>query len=276
MNTNNLIIKYSKMKTNKIFIAVLCFVAVLSACKKDKDVVIAPPTISGLEVGIYNGKVGYVGSDLHLAADIEAAEKIKTITVEIHKESGTGWEFTKVYDEFAGLKNTEFHKHVDIPATAQLGKYHLHLKVIDMQGKATEVESELELQVNADNQAPTITVTTAPTANQQFNTGQSINISGTITDNVAVGGYLVALVRNDGTEPSQSNMIIVDLKYFQDQKQVSFNASINVGAAYDKQATPAKIEGANAWKNGDYNILVRSWDSSGQSTNSLYPIKITL
>jgi len=264
------------MKTNKIFIAVLCFIAVLSACKKDKDVVIAPPTISGLEVGIYNGKVGYVGSDLHLAADIEAAGKIKTIEVEIHKENGAGWEFTKVYDEFAGLLNTEFHKHVDIPSTAQTGEYHLHLKVTDMKGNQTEVESELELQVNTDTQAPTITVTTAPTANQPFNLGQSINISGTITDNVAVGGYLVALVRS-GTPVSNSTVIIMDLKYFQDQKQVSFNSSINAGAQYDKQATPALIQGDNAWQSGDYYILVRSWDSSGQTIDTQqYPIKVIL
>lgn len=275
---NKKLINHSKsMKTNKIIIALLCFVTVLNACKKDKDVVMEAPIISGLEVGISNGKVGYVGSDLHLGADIEAASKIKTIKVEIHKESGAGWEFTKVYDEFAGLLNTEFHKHVDIPSTAQTGEYHLHLKVTDMQGKETEVESELELQVNADTQAPTISVTTAPTANQLFNSGQSINISGTIADNVAVGGYLVALVRSDDTQISNSTVIIMDLKYFQDQKQISFNASINAGAQYDKQATPALIQGANAWRSGDYYILIRSWDSSGQTINSQpYPVKITL
>ncbi len=248
-----------------------------TACKKDKDEVKPKPIISNLEVGAGNSKIGYVGADLHLEAEVEAAGKIKTIEVEIHKKSGEGWEFTQVFDEFAGQLNTVFHKHVDIPPTAQTGEYHLHLKVTDMAGTETEVESELELQVNTDTQAPTITVTTAPIANQQFTAGQSISISGTITDNVAVGGYVAMLVRSDDTQVSNTTVIIMDYKFYQDQNQVSFNATIKAGAQYDKQPTPVLIQGVNAWRTGDYYILLRSWDSSGKTIDSQkYPVKITL
>lgn len=266
------------MKTKQLFVAImLLFTATFTACEKDKDELISKPVISNLEVGASNSKIGYVGADLHLEADVEAAGKIKTIEVEIHKESGSGWEFKKVYEEFSGSLNANFHKHVDIPADVQIGDYHLHLKVIDMEGNETQVESELEIQVNADTEAPIINVTAAPAANQQYTSGQSIAISGTITVNVAVGGYVAMLVRSDDTQVTNSTIITMDWKAFQDQTQVSFSATIKAGAQYDNQPTPALIQIANAWRTGDYYILLRSWDSSGKTTDSQkYPIKITL
>jgi len=149
MNTNNLIIKSSKMKTNKIFIAVLCFVAVLSACKKDKDVVIAPPTISGLEVGTSNNKTAYPGNDLHLEAEIEAPGNIANVKLEINPVNGTGWKVNTTYtDGFAGLKNAEFHKHIDVPEDAATGDYKVVLSVTDQQGKTTKIESDLKVVVD--------------------------------------------------------------------------------------------------------------------------------
>lgn len=267
-------------KVKRLTIAALASVVLFTSCNRDNDeneVVVPKPTISKTEIGIRNSKVGYAGADLHLAADIEAAGKISTVEVKIHKEDGTGWKTTEVFDEFAGQLNTHFHKHIDIPASAELGEYHLHIVIKDQKGQETTFEEHIEVQKNTDSEGPAITIEQSPTSHQQFNLGESIRIKGTIGDNVNVGGYLVALVRTDDTQISNTSVIIMDLQYFQDKQQVAFDAKINAGAEFDNQSIPVKIQGENAWRTGDYYILVRAWDSSGSITETQkYPVKINL
>jgi len=257
-------------------VVVLSSALVFTSCDKDDDIT-SKPVITHVEVGASNSHKGYPGSDLHLAADVEAAGKISTIEVEIHKEDGSGWKFTQVYNEFSGLLNTAFHKHIDIPANAVTGSYHFHFTVTDMTGQQTTVEEELEIEISSDTEAPVITVTNSPQKNQEYKKGENINISGHISDNVSVGGILVALVRADDTQVSASTVIMMQYESFQDKNEINFNASISAGAQYDKQSTPALIQGNNAWRSGDYYILIRTWDSIGNTTNSQqYPVKINL
>lgn len=131
--------------TTKIVLAFLVIATAFSACKKDEKT--PAPVISGLEIGSNNSKTGYPGNDIHIEGEIIAPGKIASVTVEIHPESGTGWEFEQVYTEgLAGLKNADFHKHIDIPEDAALGSYHVHIKVTDQNGQTTEAESELEIK----------------------------------------------------------------------------------------------------------------------------------
>jgi|SRR5690625_4032319 len=119
----------------------------LVSCEKDDDTQIQLPIISDLEIGQDNNKIGYVGEDLHIEATIFAAEKIKTVEISIHHEDNqNGWNFNQIYSEFENLKNTEFHEHIDIPLNALRGKYHLHFKVTDQKGNATEEEAFLEIR----------------------------------------------------------------------------------------------------------------------------------
>ena len=56
------------------------------------------------------------------------------------------WEFEQVFTEgYEGLKNTDFHEHIDIPADAAEGEYHLHLTVADKVGNTVEGESHLDI-----------------------------------------------------------------------------------------------------------------------------------
>lgn len=117
-----------------------------SSCDDDPDELIAKPSISDLEVGLENSLVGYIGGDLHIEAEIVAEGIIDKITVEIHQEEGSSEEIEMSYDEFAGLKNTTFHEHVDIPADTEEGDYHFHLTVTDKVGNQTTVEVEIRLE----------------------------------------------------------------------------------------------------------------------------------
>ncbi|MCD0489163.1 DUF4625 domain-containing protein [Pedobacter sp. MC2016-14] len=140
------------MKTTNVMVAVLLLAASFTACKKDQPEM-AKPTIDGLEIGIGNNKLAHPGNDLHIEAMITAAGNIKDVVLEIHPESGTGWEVNNTYTEgFAGLKNAEFHKHIDVPTDAPVGDYHGHLKVTDESGQITE--TEFELKVVADPTLP--------------------------------------------------------------------------------------------------------------------------
>ena len=134
------------MKHTKIIIALFLLTSVFAACKKDK-VETAGPSISGLEVGHENNKTAYPGTDIHIEAALSAMANIAKVTLEIHPATEGGWEYKQEFTEgFSGLKNADFHQHIDVPADAALGKYHIHLSMTDQQGRTTEVESELELK----------------------------------------------------------------------------------------------------------------------------------
>lgn len=142
------------MNTKIKFIALfLAFGAlVFNSCKKDKPIIPAPK-ITITELGHENSKKVVAGTDLHVEADIVAEGKIKIVVLEIHKEKGghksasesQEWKLENIYNEFQGQKNAKFHKHVDVPATAQAGHYHFHFKVVDMEGKETTKEAEFEI-----------------------------------------------------------------------------------------------------------------------------------
>ncbi|RAJ05409.1 uncharacterized protein DUF4625 [Chitinophaga skermanii] len=124
----------------------------LFACSKDDDPVPSKPTLNVTEIGHSNSKIAYVGADLHLDAEIEAANNIASIQVRIFQaSSNTGWKYDSTYTQgFAGTKNADFHKHIDIPATAAVGKYHIQLVVKDQKGQQTTFDGELDIQANVD------------------------------------------------------------------------------------------------------------------------------
>jgi hypothetical protein len=142
---------------NKIpFIKSLIFALVLlsvTACNKDDR----KPSIKNLEIGYDNSGQVIAGEELHLEAEMLAPEKIDRVELEIHKEGGQKslhvkftageWHLQKVYDKFKGLKNTDFHEHVDVPLSAPGGDYHLHLSLIDQKGNKAEAEGELRVLI---------------------------------------------------------------------------------------------------------------------------------
>jgi len=162
-----------------------------TSCDKDDDV--AKPAISGLELGIGDSHIAYIGADLHIEAEIEAEGRIDVITVEIHQEEGSSDEIEASYDEFSGLKNTTFHKHVDIPAETEAGTYHVHITVTDQEGNQTTVEDEITIEELADEETPEISISSAPESGKDYTNGETIAISGTATDNTSLAGMVVAL-----------------------------------------------------------------------------------
>lgn len=147
-------------KIIKSILVLSIFTFIATSCSDENEVVVfKAPVISNLEVGAgeheegdkgkhdHEEGVGHIGEDLHIEADIVAEGKIASITVEIHNEKTGKDVVEKTFTgEFVGLKNTKFHKHVDIPATTVEGDYHFHLKVVDQQGQSTEKEMDIKLE----------------------------------------------------------------------------------------------------------------------------------
>ena len=263
----------------------------LISCEKDE---VKKPEILSFELGYENSKTAYLGSELHIDAEIIAENGIDRIVIEIHYEgehhksfvlahSDHQWEFDHTYTEFQGLKNTTFHKHIDIPLDAKPGEYHFHFKVIDMEGYSAEIEDDLEIKEPEVTEVPVITVTGAPHDNQVFTDGQTISISGNITHSLGVGGLYIGLVRSDTDYSdagvnSQNSITLLHTHDFDDPKNVQFDVSLDVGAEYDNNITPKEITGDIAWQTGDYYLLVKSRGVFGGpfGFSDRYNIKIEL
>lgn len=276
----------------KVFLIATALIAGLffTSCEKDDDV-FPIPTISELVLGIDDSHVAYINAylemeaDLHIEAEVVAEGLINTIEVEIHAEDGSDNEIDTIYDySDQTLKNTTFHEHIEIPYDFPVGDYHFHFTVTDKEGNSTTIEAELSIEELTDEEAPEITISSAPTDAQAFASGGTISISGTVEDNILLAGMVVALVYEDDNiadadVAGDHTQVIVMLHThtFDSEASHSFEASIEVEADYDNNMTPALIDSYNAWKSGNYYILVKSMDAMGNwAFSSHYPIVINL
>ena len=276
----------------RIFLIAIALTAGLffTSCEKESEVAKPVITINELGMGDSHGNdhIAIIGSDLHIEAEIIAEGKISTIQVRIHpegehEEAGVHeeWELDTIYTKFSGLKNTIFHEHVDIALEAEPGEYHFDFVVTDMEGNQGYAEADLEIQQPNDDVAPEVNVSAAPSNNQVFNNGETITISGTVSDDKALGGMYIGLVRTDqnltDAEVNATNTItLLHTHEFDSPSAHNFSASINVGATQDNNITPKDIIGDIAWQSSNYYILVKCSDAFGGNWtfSSHYPIVI--
>lgn len=100
------------------------------------------PAITFTEVGEGNSKKAVVGGEMHLEAEISAPKKIAKVEVELHN---TAAKYEKVFDfteDYIGQTEAKFHEHLQIPADAPAGEYHIHFTVTDAAGNSTTEEAE--------------------------------------------------------------------------------------------------------------------------------------
>ncbi len=92
------------------------------------------------------------GTDIHAEFMVSAVNGIHDITVDIHAHGlpvGAGeeeWDFEETYsDGFHGLTEAEFHKHIDVPATAPAGEYHAMFIIEDEKGNTFEHHAHIDV-----------------------------------------------------------------------------------------------------------------------------------
>ena len=281
------------MKKQHILLGITAIIAsfYFTSCEKEEDT--AKPEILSAEIGYENNKTGYLGTEFHIEAEVVADGKIDNIKITIHPEGEhehkstssdvheEEWEFDSTYTEFTGLKNTTFHKHIDVPLHADTGHYHFHFIVTDMEGNQTEMEEELKIHQPDDSEAPELTIASAPSNGQTFASGEIISISGSVIDDKALGGMYIGLVREDqnltDSKINATNTItLLHTHDFDSPDSHSFSANIEVGAAQDNNITPKDITGDIAWQSANYYILVKAKDAFGGNWafSEHYPIVI--
>lgn len=106
----------------------------LGACSKS-----AAPVVTFTEVGHENSHSVVAGDELHLEATIEAEGMVKEIALHIEDENHYSFIMDTLITDgnYIGVRNTEFHKHIDIPATSAPGHYSVELAVTDREGQTT-------------------------------------------------------------------------------------------------------------------------------------------
>lgn len=226
------------MKTNQLFIVALFLAAILNACKKDNGIELPAPTISGLEIGIGNNKIAYAGNDLHLEARIEAPGNIADVELEISPVNGSGWTVNNNYtDGFTGLKNAEFHKHIDVPEEAAVGTYRITLSVTDQTGKTTKAESDI--QVVKDPSLPAVS-------------GLEIEYEG--NDEIHLEASIAA--------PGKIAKVVVEVHGGTYEKEEEFTDAAMIGQTTYKLHKHIHITGA---PDGHYHVHVKVIDQAGKS-----------
>jgi len=164
--------KTKVMKSSLKFLAIIAFIGItLQSCSNDDDPMdFGVPVISSFEYGEghhgededhdhdededHEGEEAYAfrGTDMHVEAEILAEATVASITLSIHShdldlgDNEVEWSFEKVYTDSNYLvMNPEFHEHIDIPATAPVGEYHVEFVVTDENGNSTEVEGHVQV-----------------------------------------------------------------------------------------------------------------------------------
>ncbi len=192
------------MKKINVFGAalLLCLSAsVFTSCDDNNDEPKAnAPVVNIAEVGEENSKEAVAGKDLHLEGELVADGLIKRIDIEIHQENGD-FKIEKSYTEgkYIGVRNTTFHEHLDIPADAPAGDYHLHFTVTDQLGQSTTFESELNITVSKPG-SPEITLTEVGENNSmQAKVGEEMHLEATIKAEKKIAQIVVEFHKEDGT-----------------------------------------------------------------------------
>lgn len=259
------------MKTKKMILALLITAATWSSCKKDDAAVpeLAKPTAQNLEIGTNNNKRGIIGADFHLNADIVAGDKIDNVTVRIAQKTTetytAAWKFEVSWETYKGAKNTNIHKHFDIPADAPKGKYDFFLIVTDQNGTKLEIKEGFTILAAADLPFnPTFTFRNVPTDNQVYKKGESI-IARFSVNNVRDEGTLCAVLIKESAKHYPETVSKIDfskaitLGNYTDSTTPSwgmFNTLV-VGAEVDYAVpAPLPISAAKAWESGRYNLVL--------------------
>lgn len=276
----------NSIKTLAVFIIATSLA--ITACKKDKtpEPEKPKPTITNVEVGLNNNEIGVIGKDFHLNADIVAGDKIENIQIKILPRNGETyskpWKFELTWEEFKGAKNTNVHKHFNIPTDAVEGKYDFFIIVNDQNGskleekRAITIYSETNLPVNPsvalfmmfNNKLP-FYINTRFLNENKLKIDDEIKAEVTIDDVKGDGKMYILLINKKLNHRPESigkidfsKVIVYDVIEHKDwTSTTSFSnasttkpaPSLKIGANTDNNLpTPSSINGAKVWETGTY------------------------
>jgi len=144
------------MKRTKVMVVMLLALATFGACKKDRveEPELPRPKMENIELGLGDAGIGVIEQDFHFNADVVAGDKIDKVEIKISQKDdetySKPWTHEIVWDQYKDLKNTNIHKHFNIPADAAEGKYDFQVTVYDENGSKLEVKRDFEIYAAAN------------------------------------------------------------------------------------------------------------------------------
>jgi hypothetical protein len=146
-----------KNRLMKLCVAGLLAATCLFSCKKEDAPFLEKPVVTINEVGSNNSRIAYTGNNLHLDAKVKAPGKVASIKLQITlANSNYGWDVVKTYTTpYAGVKNADFHEHIDVPENARPGMYTLLIVVTDEAGE--KAQAKVDFEVIKDLSLPSLT-----------------------------------------------------------------------------------------------------------------------
>lgn len=144
------------LKPTKIITAVLLFMTLLNACKKDEveEPELSKPKVENVELGLGDAGIAVIGEDFHFNADLLAVNKLDTVQIRIRQRAGESyskaWTHEITWMQYKGLRNANVHKHFAIPADAAEGKYDFVVIVKDEDGSRLELKRDFEIYTRAN------------------------------------------------------------------------------------------------------------------------------
>lgn len=249
------------MATRILLLTLLAFGIVFTSCNKEDATIKPKVTIHELGQGDShsNDYKATIGSKLHMDIEIVADGKIDYITIGIHPEEEDDdhvhdheeWELDTTFtgSGISGLKNLDFHKDLSIDESAEAGKYHFYISVVDMEGNSSGAEAELELLEQPTN----VTVTDLSINGDEHDVSKasgSFNITFTAT---AETGTLTSYSIEAHNEPEngEDEYKIIDTEFAEDFAGLT-TATVNKTITVEP-STPV----------GEYHVEIIIKDSEG-------------
>ena len=283
---------YNNLRTAPLLALIFAMALIFNACDNDDgDVSLPLPSMENIEIGSGNNGKGIIGRDFHFDMDVVAGELIDTVLVKIEGSDGNNWNFEVRWDEYRGMKNTNVHKHFDIPEDAPEGRYNFIIVVIDQNGTQLVETREIELIDPANLPIePLLYLWSLETdqgdshyVNELLVNPENVELSRDeiltsmiLIENVKDDGqlYLILVKKDSGHLPETvgdidfSKSIVYDVYGHTDQEAVYTFGNVlfdgkggydravpelAIGAPFDNNSPdPLAITGEKAWESGDY------------------------
>tara|TARA_R110002020_G_scaffold114593_3_gene263560 strand:- start:75982 stop:76923 length:942 start_codon:yes stop_codon:yes gene_type:complete len=265
----------------------------------DKGMDLPTPMIENVEIGLGNNGIGTIGRDFHLDMDITAGNLVHSVQVQILQQSDRDypreWSFEIIWDEYKGMKNTNVHKHFDIPEDAVQGIYDFKITILDENGTNLEEIAKVELidpaDLPVDPQLYMLMVEKVDNGyfhimgredfipdDPYFHNGEKIN-SYIEINNIKDDGimYILLIKKSLGHRPETvedidfSKVIVCDVHqhiaivattsfsnfYFPDSEETPIRRELMIGATQDNHLpTPNAIIAEKEWESGTYYYVV--------------------
>lgn len=171
-----------------LLLSSIAIISFSSSCKKNEPDKEAPVIVSVSEP--IEGDTLYTGNELHVDLRVTDNEALSQVKIDIHSAeghdhgkiaAGAFWEEIRIVN--VSGTSYDMHEHIDIPATAAAGKYHVIITAVDKAGNQSAItERDIYTLNSGDLIAPVITIN-APTAGASISSGSMLTVSGIIADN---------------------------------------------------------------------------------------------